>query len=134
MLLYEYIYILRSDLSVNQVENIHKRVTSIIESYQGKIHNMQSWGLRNLAYKIKKNKKAQYFIFNIEASFDAIKELQRVISNNENVLRQMVLKVEKFDENNMLIESKREEYKKKERKPVENEVNNSEENSSISVS
>ena len=88
----------RQDITTQQVESITKSIEDIVKKDSGSIDKVEYWGLRQLAYKIKKNRKAHYTLMNINASSDTLKELDRQISLNENVLRHLTVKVEKFDE------------------------------------
>ena len=98
MALYEHVYLARQDITTQQVESITKTIEDIVKKDGGSIDKVEYWGLRQLAYKIKKNRKAHYTLMNINASSDTLKELDRQISLNENVLRHLTVKVEKFDE------------------------------------
>jgi len=98
MALYEHVYLARQDITTQQVESITKSIEDIVKKDGGSIDKVEYWGLRQLAYKIKKNRKAHYTLMNINASSDTLKELDRQISLNENVLRHLTVKVEKFDE------------------------------------
>ena len=98
MALYEHVYLARQDITTQQVESITKAIEDIVKKDGGSVDKVEYWGLRQLAYKIKKNRKAHYTLMNINASSDTLKELDRQISLNENVLRHLTVKVEKFDE------------------------------------
>ena len=98
MALYEHVYLARQDITTQQVESITKSIEDIVKKDGGSIDKVEYWGLRQLAYKIKKNRKAHYTLMNINASSDTLKELDRQISLNENVLRHLTVKVDKFDE------------------------------------
>ena len=98
MALYEHVYLARQDITTQQVESITKSIEDIVKKDGGSIDKVEYWGLRQLAYKIKKNRKAHYTLMNINASSDTLKELDRQISLNENILRHLTVKVEKFDE------------------------------------
>ena len=98
MPLYEHVYLARQDITTQQVESITKSIEDIVKKDGGSIDKVEYWGLRQLAYKIKKNRKAHYTLMNINASSDTLKELDRQISLNENVLRHLTVKVDKFDE------------------------------------
>ena len=98
MALYEHVYLARQDITTQQVESITKSIEDIVKKDGGSIDKVEYWGLRQLAYKIKKNRKAHYTLMNINASSDTLKELDRQITLNENVLRHLTVKVEKFDE------------------------------------
>tara|TARA_B100000900_G_C20566456_1_gene711331 strand:+ start:9 stop:353 length:345 start_codon:yes stop_codon:yes gene_type:complete len=98
MPLYEHVYLARQDITTQQVDTITKSIEEIVKKDGGSIDRVEYWGLRQLAYKIKKNRKAHYTLMNINASIDTLKELDRQISLNENVLRHLTIKVEKFED------------------------------------
>jgi small subunit ribosomal protein S6 len=103
---YEYVYLLRGDLSTSQVEEMTKKHIDLIEQYKGKVTKTEYWGLRNLAYRIKKNKRAHYCLLNLDVSFEGLKELQRTMSVNENVLRFLAIKVDTLDNSPSLMMKK----------------------------
>lgn len=96
--LYEHIFIARQDISPAQVEALTETLQKIVTDNGGKIAKSEYWGLRNLQYKIKKNRKGHYGLMNIEAPADAIHELERQEKINEDVLRYMTLRVEEHNE------------------------------------
>ncbi|MEO1014975.1 MAG: 30S ribosomal protein S6 [Pseudomonadota bacterium] len=98
MPLYEHIFIARQDISPAQVEALTETLQKIVTDNGGKIAKSEYWGLRNLQYKIKKNRKGHYGLMNIEAPADAIHELERQEKINEDVLRYMTLRVEEHNE------------------------------------
>ena len=98
MPLYEHVYLARQDITTQQVEAINNTIEDLIKKDGGSIDKDEYWGLRQLAYKIKKNRKAHYTLMNINAPSDTLKELDRQISLNENVLRHLTVKVNKFEE------------------------------------
>ncbi len=84
---YESIYIARPDISSAQVETLTESLTSIIGEGGGTVTKNEYWGLKNLAYRIKKNRKGHYTLMNIDAPAAAISELERNMRINEDVLR-----------------------------------------------
>src|SRR3981081_3772104 len=98
MPLYETVFIARQDISGAQVEALADGVTQLIGEQGGEIKKREYWGLRNLAYRMKKNRKGHYVLFNIEAPPAAIFELERTMRINEDVLRYLTLRVEQLDE------------------------------------
>ncbi len=96
---YESIYIARPDISSAQVETLTESLTSIIGEGGGTVPKNESWGLKNLAYRIKKNRKGHYTLMNIDAPAAAISELERNMRINEDVLRYMTVRVDELDEN-----------------------------------
>ncbi len=96
MAYYEHIFISRQDISEQQVETLTAEITEILTSNGGKITKAEYWGLRSLAYRVKKNRKGHYSLFNIEASHEAITEMERQMSLNEDILRFMTLRIESW--------------------------------------
>ena len=112
MPLYEHVYLARQDITTQQVEAINNTIEELIKKDGGSIDKVEYWGLRQLAYKIKKNRKAHYTLMNINAPSDTLKELDRQISLNENVLRHLTVKVNKFEEPpSVMMDSKSSESK-----------------------
>ncbi len=97
MSFYESVIIARQEISVQQVETLADDFSSIIEENGGKITKRENWGLRSLAYKIKKNRKGHYILFNIDAPAEAIHEMDRLLGLNEDVLRHLVLRLDELD-------------------------------------
>ncbi len=97
MPLYESIFIARQDVSAPQVEVLTKTFGDIVTEQGGQLKKTEQWGLRNLAYRINKNKKGHYVLFNIEASPEAIAEMERNMKLHEDVLRFMTIRVEEHE-------------------------------------
>jgi len=97
MPLYEHIFIARQDISPAQVEGLTETLAKIVTDNGGKIEKSEYWGLRNLQYKIKKNRKGHYSLFNIEAPAIAVQELERQERINEDILRALTLRVEELN-------------------------------------
>ena len=98
MAYYECVFIARQDISTQQVEGLSDEFAQIIETGGGKVTKRESWGLRNLAFKIKKNRKGHYMLFNIDGPSDAVLEMERNMRLNEDVLRYMTVRVEELEE------------------------------------
>jgi small subunit ribosomal protein S6 len=98
MAYYECVFIARQDISTQQVEVLSDEFAQIIETGGGKVTKRESWGLRNLAFKIKKNRKGHYMLFNIDGPSDAVLEMERNMRLNEDVLRYMTVRVEELEE------------------------------------
>jgi small subunit ribosomal protein S6 len=96
MPLYETVFIARQDMTPAQVDELTAATAKIITDGQGKILKTDNWGLRTLAYKIKKNRKGYYVLFNMDAPADAMLEMERQIRLNEDVLRYMTIRVDEF--------------------------------------
>ena len=97
MPLYEHVFLARQDLSQAQVDALAENATKIIEENQGKVVKTETWGLRSLAYKIQKNRKAHFVMLDVEASGPAIAELERQTRMNEDVIRYMTVRVEEHE-------------------------------------
>lgn len=96
MPLYETVFIARQDVSAKQVEDYAKAFAKIVNDNGGEVKKTESWGLRNLAYKIKKNKKGHYTLIHSDAPAAAIAEMERNIRLNEDILRHMTVRIEKL--------------------------------------
>ncbi len=97
MALYEHLLIARQDISAQQVDALATHLKTIVEGEGGKIEKQEYWGLRGLAYRIKKNRKGHYVLLNINAPAAAVIELERQLKINEDVLRYLTVKVDQFD-------------------------------------
>ena len=97
MPLYESVIIARQDLSTTQVESLTEQMSNVIAENGGKIEKTEQWGLRSMAYKIKKNRKGHYTQLSMEAPATAINELKRQLLLNEDVLRSLTLRVDEID-------------------------------------
>ena len=98
MRLYESVFIARQDVTTAQVEAMADEFSEIITSAGGSIKKREYWGLRNLAYRIKKNRKGHYVMFNMETGPDALREYERIMGLNEDVLRFLNLNIEKIED------------------------------------
>ena len=117
MPLYEHIFLARQDLSQAQVDALAAQATEIVEANQGKVTKTETWGLKNLAYKIKRNRKAHFVMLNIEAPAGVVAELERQTAINEDVIRWMTVKVEEHEAGPsvMMRKNDRERTKRRER-------------------
>ena len=97
MPLYEHVVIARQDISAQQAEALNDQLKHLIEDQGGHIAKIEYWGLRNLTYRIKKNRKGHYSLLAIDAEAPAVKEMERQLSINEDVLRTLTIKVETID-------------------------------------
>jgi len=98
MPLYEHLLIARQDISAQQVDALATHLKTIVEGEGGKVEKQEYWGLRGLAYRIKKNRKGHYVLLNINAPPKAIAELERQNKINEDVLRYISVKVDAFEQ------------------------------------
>lgn len=94
MPLYEHVFLARQDISTQQVEALTKECTGVIEELGGKVSKSEYWGLRSLAYKIKKSRKAHYSLLNIDAPPAAVAEMERRMGISTDVLRWLTIKVD----------------------------------------
>lgn len=92
MAFYETVFIARQELSQKQVETLTDAFCKFITDGKGKVHKTEYWGLRTLAYKIKKNRKGHYVLIETDTSPEALLEMERNMRLNEDVLRFMSLK------------------------------------------
>ena len=97
MPLYEHVFLARQDLSQAQVDTLAATATQIVESMGGKVTKTEPWGLRSLAYKIAKNRKAHFVLINIDGPNNVVAELERQTSINEDVIRYMTVKVDEHE-------------------------------------
>ena len=97
MNLYEHTIVARQDVSTVEIKQITEKYSSIITKNKGEIVQTQNWGLLNLAYMIKKNKKGNYIHFKIKGDGKIISELERNEKIDKNLLRYLTVKVNKFD-------------------------------------
>ena len=103
MALYEHVFIARQDISAAQVESITADFSKIIEENEGKVAKNEYWGLKNLAYKIKKNRKGHYVLLNIDAPHAAVAEMERQARLHEDVMRFMTIRVEELEEGQSIV-------------------------------
>ena len=97
MNLYEHTIVARQDATASQIKQLTEKYSKIIEEFDGSIIQTQNWGLLNLSYIIKKNKKGNYIHFKIKGTGKIIKELEQNEIIDKNLLRYMSVKVKKFD-------------------------------------
>ncbi|MXO73922.1 30S ribosomal protein S6 [Altererythrobacter aerius] len=97
MALYEHIFLARQDLSQAQVDALAATATEIVEANDGKVTKTETWGLKNLAYKIDRNRKAHYVMLNIEGPGSVVAELERQTRINEDVIRYLTVRVDEHE-------------------------------------
>ena len=98
MPLYENVFIARQDISGAQVDALADGFTQLIQEQGGEVKKREYWGLRNLAYRMNKNRKGHYILFNIDAPSAAISELERTMRINEDVMRYLTIRVDAHEE------------------------------------
>ncbi len=98
MPLYEHVYLARQDASAQQVQELTKQFTGIIEGLGGKITKSEYWGVKSLTFRMDKNRKAHFTLFNVDAPPAALAEVERQERISEDVLRFMTIKVDEHEE------------------------------------
>ena len=113
MNLYEHTIITRPDVSPSQIKLLQDKYTNIVEKFEGNIEKIENWGLLNLSYIIKKNKKGNYIHFKIKGSGKTISELEKNEKLDKSLLRYLTVKVKKFDLKTNYFEKKSNDIKDK---------------------
>jgi small subunit ribosomal protein S6 len=98
MPLYEHVYLARQDVSAQQVEDLTKQFTSVIEGLGGKVTKNEYWGVKSLNFRIRKNRKAHFTLLNVDAPPAALTEVERQQRINEDVLRYLTIRVDELEE------------------------------------
>ena len=98
MALYENVFVVRQDVSAQQVEELTARFTDMITEAGGRVAKTEYWGLRTLAYKIKKNRKGHYVLLNVDAPSAALQEVERNMGLSEDVIRFLTVRVDELEE------------------------------------
>ena len=98
MALYESVIIGRQDLTSGQFETLLEKFIAVIQSFKGEIKKRENWGIRNLAYKINKNRKGHYTLLNIDGPPEAIQEYERLMRLDEDVIRFLTIKIKSVNE------------------------------------
>ena len=96
MAFYESTFIARQDLSTQEVDKLVEELAKIVENFKGKVVKHEYWGLRNLAFKISKNRKGHYVMLYLDANGDTVKELNRQYKLNESIIRDLTIRVEEI--------------------------------------
>jgi len=115
MPLYEHVFMSRQDVSAQQVETMTEQFKGIIEAAGGTISKIEYWGVKSLAYRIKKNRKAHFALMNISAPAAGVAEMERQMKINEDVIRFMTIKVEKLEEGPSAMMQRREREERRDR-------------------
>ena len=108
MALYEHIYLARQDVTAQQVETMTEQFKGIIEAGGGKIAKVEYWGVKTLAYRISKNRKAHFTLMNIDGPASAVAEMERQMGINEDILRVLTIRVEEHEDGPSAMMRKRE--------------------------
>src|SRR6185295_8609596 len=98
MALYENVFIARQDVPQTQVETLTNQFAEIVTGLGGTVSKKEYWGLRSLTYRIKKNRKGHYTLLNIDAPSAAVKEMERTMSINEDIIRFLTVRVDALEE------------------------------------
>jgi small subunit ribosomal protein S6 len=117
MALYEHIFLARQDVTQQQVEGLTEQIKSRIASLGGAVTKVEPWGLKSLAYRIRKNRKAHFTLLNISAPSEAIVELERTLSINEDVIRFLTIRVDEHETGPSAMLRKREDSDRDDRGP-----------------
>ena len=103
MAFYESVVIARPELTESQIENLINSLSKIISDEKGKVVKKENWGLRSLAYRIKKNKKGHYFMLNLDSDPSTIFEYERRMRINEDIIRFLTIKINEIDHKPSLL-------------------------------
>jgi small subunit ribosomal protein S6 len=98
MPLYEHVFLSRQDASSQQVEELTAQFKGVIEQMGGKIAKIEQWGVKSLAYRLRKNRKAHFTLMNVEANAAALNEVERLQRLHEDVLRYLTVRVDEHEE------------------------------------
>lgn len=94
---YECVFIARQDIPSSQVESLTETFSAILTENGGKVEKTEYWGLKSLAYRIKKNRKGHYVLLNIDAPHPAVAEMERQMGINEDILRNLTIRVDALE-------------------------------------
>ena len=115
MPLYEHVFLARQDVTAQQVETMVETYKGVIEAGGGTVEKIESWGVKSLAYRIKKNRKAHFTLLNISAPPAALAEMERQMQISEDVLRFMTVRVEQLEAEPSAMMQKRDRDDRKDR-------------------
>src|SRR3712207_4562462 len=115
MPLYEHVFLARQDVTAQQVEAMVDQYKGVIEANGGKVEKTEGWGVKSLAYRIKKNRKAHFTMFNLDAPPAAVAEMERQMRINEDILRFMTVRVDALEAEPSAMMQKRDRDERKER-------------------
>jgi small subunit ribosomal protein S6 len=114
MALYEHIFMSRPDVTAQQVEGLIEQYKIVIEAAGGKVAKQEYWGVKSLAYKIRKNRKAHFTLLNLEAPHAAVAEMERQMRLSEDVIRFLTIRVEAHEEGPSIMMQKRDDRRDRE--------------------
>ena len=107
MALYEHVYMARQDVTAQQVEALTEQIKRVLAAHGGSVSKVEYWGVKSLAYRVKKNRKAHFSLLNINAPSAAVVEMERQLGLNEDVIRYLTLRVEQHEEGQSAMLRKR---------------------------
>ena len=107
MALYEHVFLARQDISSQQVDTLVETFKGVLEENGGTVGKVENWGVKTLAYRIRKNRKAHYVLMNVDANHAAMMEMERQMRLNEDVLRHMTIRVEEHEDTPSAMMQKR---------------------------
>jgi small subunit ribosomal protein S6 len=110
---YEHVFLARQDLSQSQVDALATTATEIVEANEGKVARTETWGLKNLAYKIDRNRKAHFVMLSIDGPGPVVAELERQQRINEDVIRYMTVRVDEHEDGPSVMMRKNERDRKR---------------------
>lgn len=110
MPLYESTFIARQDISTQEVENLTKQFSQIVEDNGGKVLKKEYWGLRNLAYPIRKNRKGHYVMLALDTPPAVLKEMERNLKIHDDILRNVSIRVEEIQDGPSFMMNNRGDY------------------------
>ena len=117
MALYEHIFLARQDVTQQQVEALTEQIKTKIAALGGSVTKVEPWGLKSLAFRIKKNRKAYFTLLNIDAPSEAVTELERLLSLNEDVIRYLTIRVDDHEAGPSAMLRKRDDSDRDDRGP-----------------
>jgi small subunit ribosomal protein S6 len=103
MSLYENVFIARQDVSASQVDALADQFAALIQEHGGEVTKKEHWGLRNLSFRIKKNRKGHYVLFNIDAPSEAVLEMERNMRLSEDVIRYLTVRVDELEADQSIV-------------------------------
>jgi small subunit ribosomal protein S6 len=115
MPLYEHIFMARQDVTSQQVEAMVDQYKGVIEQNGGKVDKTEMWGVKSLAYRIKKNRKAHFTMFNLDAPPAAVAEMERQMRISEDILRFITVRVDELETEPSVMMQKRDRDERKDR-------------------
>lgn len=115
MPLYEHIFLARQDVTSQQVEAMVDTYKDVIQQNGGTVEKTEMWGVKSLAYRIKKNRKAHFTMFNVNAPANAVAEMERQMRINEDILRFMTIRVDELETEPSVMMQKRDRDERKDR-------------------